>query len=157
MAGIETLLPPMTSDPNARIWTQLRALQQRVAALEARRDVVIRSNGGMSPLGEENSFTFSFSTSGRPLLVHFGGNRIYLGPSATGEFPVNGNVFMDIASPTPHRLTTTAQNWSTVPLYQTTNVASVVLRDIEAGTWNVTVSANRDRMNASWLILELPA
>lgn len=37
MAGYDAILPPMSSDPQARVWTQIRQLQHRVASLEARR------------------------------------------------------------------------------------------------------------------------
>ena len=157
MAGYDAILPPMSSDPQARLWTQIRALQHRVASLERRRDVIYRGSGGGAPFGDETEFTINFSTSGRPLMFLFGPNSIYVGASGTpGEFPNSGYVYMDIATPTPHRLTTVFQNFSSVSMKGATSAISQVFDDIPPGNYTATVWSPNAFMHATWLILELP-
>lgn len=152
MAGIEALTPPMSSDPQVRIWTQMRALQQRVAALEARRDVIVRaSGGGGGDGGEITSFSFSFVTSGRPLLIHWGPSFDFC-PASDGEFARTRPIHLDIPA-AGKRLTTIAANLSTVATIVPAPAVSVVYNDIAPGRYTGTISGT-ERMRSSYLILE---
>lgn len=87
MAGIEALTPPMTSDPTARMWTQIRALQQRVATLESRRDLVVRETitGNINHIASPDLPGYTskyaggeFESAGRDLLIVFGPNVAWM-------------------------------------------------------------------------------
>lgn len=77
MAGIEALLPPSSSDPQARMWTQIRALQQRVDSLERRRgmNVSLATQWGVGtgqPSDGSAYYTdLSFTTTGSDLVLVF--------------------------------------------------------------------------------------
>jgi len=89
MAGYDAILPPMSSDPQARVWTQIRQLQQRVASLEARRDLIVRAEmsgtviSSDPTMGTMNYRQGEFSSYGRELLVLFGPNRAALSGSTS--------------------------------------------------------------------------
>lgn len=154
MAGIEALTPPISSDPQARLWAQVRALQQRVASLEARRDVIVRaSGGGGGDGGEVTYFSFSFVTSGRPLLIHWGPSFDFC-PASDGVFARTRPIYLDIPA-AGKRVTTLAANLSTVATIAPAPAVSVVYRDIPAGRYTATISGT-ERMRSSYLILELP-
>lgn len=154
MAGLDALLPPMTSDPNARMWTQIRALQQRVNTLESRRDVAYRaSGGGGGDGGEVTWFSFTFETAGRPLLIHWGPSFDFC-PASDGEFARTRPIYLDIPA-AGKRLTTLAANLSTVAAIAPAPAVSVVYNDIPAGRYTATISGT-ERMRSSYLILELP-
>lgn len=154
MAGIEELQPAMSSDPNFRMWTQIRSLQQRISALESRRNVIVRaSGGGGGDGGEVTSFSFSFVTSGRPLLIHWGPSFDYC-PASDGEFARTRPIYLDVPA-AGKRLTTLAANLSTVAAIMPAPAVSVIYDDIPAGSYTGTISGT-ERMRSSYLILELP-
>lgn len=153
MPGYEALLP-MSSEPQARLWSQVRALQRRVTTLESRRDVIVRgSGGGGGDGGEVTSFSFSFVASGRPLLIHWGPSFDFC-PASDGEFVRTRPIYLDIPA-AGKRLTTTAANLSTVAAIMPAPALSVIYSDIPAGRYTGTISGT-ERMRSSYLILELP-
>jgi len=91
MAGLDAVLPPLSSDPQTRLWTQIRMLQQRVASLEARRDLIVRETitgtvNVSSPEFPEYVYRYAsgtFESSGRELLLIFGPNIAWLNGSTS--------------------------------------------------------------------------
>lgn len=157
MAGIEELTPPMSSDPNARMWAQIKALQGRVALLEKRRDLTYRASvSAYAPAGD----SFTFETAGRPLLIVFGPNRLLL-PAASGPAPRLGNAYAAFNWPTgTYTASTVATSFDTNAngAFQTTNVNSWVERGVPPGTYTCTLSqSGGTELRYSIMILELPA
>jgi hypothetical protein len=158
MSGYETLVPSMSSDPQARIWAKMRSMELRLNALEAKRDVIYRASGGGSPAPGETEFQWRFRCSGRPLLFHIGPNHDYVGAAveSTEPIPRTRQVHFDIATPTPVRITTTASNFSSVAALVPTPATSRLIEGVPPGEYTVTVWGS-EFIRATWLVLELPA
>lgn len=163
MAGIEALLPPMTSDPNARMWTQIRALQQRISALESRRDVVVRDTiTGNVNITSPNlpGYTYNyvggtFDSAGRDLLLIFGPNVAWMtgSISATSQFLIDDQFVASSSS--AHVSDGTAR---IEPCPSTGAYVRIPAR-IGTHSWRVAAgtSASFTSLDFTALILELPA
>ena len=156
MSGVESLHPSMSSDPQARLWTQIHSLQRRMNALEARRDVIVRSSG--SDYVPSGARTLDFDTSGRSFLVLFGSNRILV-PAYSGGAPRIGFATIRLNIPTPINIDTRAMSYDTTAsgAFQSTEQAIRKVEGVPAGryTADITIS-NGTEARVSWLILELP-
>lgn len=157
MAGIEALAPSMSSDPDARMWQQIRALQLRVASLEARRDIVYRASAtNYVPSGTDS---IAFNAGGRSLLIQFGPSRLLLPAAAGGGAPRLGNAYVDLNFPTPVRISTVATSFDTnaAGAFQSTNVQSQIIRGVPPGAYTATIGQQgATELRYSILILELP-
>lgn len=151
MAGIEALTPPMSSDPGARVWHQVRALQLRVASLESRRNLIYRGGGSGTFVG--GSASGDFVTSGRPLVILFGPNRLLM--PARRSPPVE-SCWFDISSGTQIR-TVAALTHNDIPDYANTNQE---VRNIQLAPgsydWTVTASSGITDVRYTWMVWELP-
>jgi hypothetical protein len=168
MAGIEALTPSLSSEPQARVWAQIKALQQRVATLESRRNLIVRfcetgafsdSTGAIPGTGGFSYIERTFTTSGRTLLVLYGTNRVFI-PSG---LPF-ANTALRISDGSVFNLSALAAlyNNSTAPGQYANTTQDSALGTLDPGTYTMQIkvpdtSIAGEQFRWSVQVFELPA